>query len=248
MLAALSGTIMFAAIGIVANYLGARQGVAFGIALFAFGLFLGIYAWSRGDITKIDEAENEKLKQRLESVIKEIVNLMKKLGQNSNTGHFLQDKAENYLIQRWLDVAKISLDDPNKYFSDCNCLPAEDDLVKNCYILLYAEDWINNSKTLDYLFRNARTFFLGGIQHMCETTGIPTDIKITPTSITAQNEKLFGSKSFKFLFKYYTLEEALARNGVEVLDPTNIVMRVKKSLKDVKDYLVNRGLLKEEAI
>jgi hypothetical protein len=210
-----------------------------------------IYKKHREEIADLQrklDAERENLKQRLEPVIKEIDNLMRVLSRDRATRHFLQDKAENYLIQKWLDEAKISFDNQNKYFSDCNCLPAEVDVVRNCYILLYAEDWIDNSKTLDYLFRNARTFFLGGMQRMCAATDTSADIKITPAIITIHNENLYGSTPFEFHFKYYSLDDALARNDEEILNPTDIVRRVEKSLRYVKDYLIAKELLKEETI
>jgi len=100
--ATLSGGLMLAAIGIIANYLSLNYGVPFGIVLFVFGLLCGIYAWIRGDIITIDEMENEKLKQRLEHILEEFITIKQNL-KSDIAKSTISDMASRYIIQRWLD-------------------------------------------------------------------------------------------------------------------------------------------------
>jgi len=226
---------MLAAIGIIANYLSLNYGVPFGIVLFVFGLLCGIYAWIRGDIITIDEMENEKLKQRLEHILEEFITIKQNL-KSDIAKSTISDMASRYIIQRWLDEAKISQDSQIAYFSDYIYYDGEFDLVRDCYVLLYIEDWISDTH-LDLFYRNTRDFFKGGIEEMCKATNVKTDVKVTTSAITVNNEKLFGSKSFEYFFRYYSLEDALAKVGEGRLDPTDIVKRTQKALLSVKEYL-----------
>ena len=197
-------------------------------------------------LDKQRDAEREKLKQRLAPVIKEIVKLKKDLSYSNASLYLIPDTATRYLIQRWLDDANISQDKQNEHFFHYICFPGEYTLARDCYVLLYVEDWISDTH-LDWFYRDARTFFLGCIQQMGRASGVKTDIKITTSAITVGNEKLFGSKPFEFFFRYYSLEDCLAKNNEEMLDPTDIVVRVKKAVSDTKDYFKREGFLKDNS-
>ncbi len=161
------------------------------------------------------DIKNEKLKQRLEPIIEEIVKLIRNLHYTYFL-HSLPTKASHYLIQKWLDDAKISKNDQSKYFSHCICLPTEFSLARDCYVLLNLEDTIGDSRISDFL-SDAQAYFKNGIEEMRKATGV--------------------SISSEFSFKRYSLEEALAKNDEEILDPTDIVVRVKKALMNVNDYV-----------
>jgi hypothetical protein len=223
----------------------------FGVLLFTLLIVAPyqIYKKQQEEIEKLQRERNvgiEKLKQRLASTAKEIKNLMDILSHERATMPFLQDNATIFLIQRWLDSAKISLDYQNKYFGRYTCLPTEVSLVRDCYVLILVEDWINNSKAYGIFLKTTCSFFKGCIEQMERDTGIPISIKITPSAIIVHNKKLFGSKPFEF--RPCLLEDALARNAEEKPDHADIVIRVKNALSDTKKYLKTKELLKEETI
>jgi hypothetical protein len=182
----------------------------------------------------------EKLKQRLVPIVTEINDLIQDIESNAIAISILADMSALYLAQKWLNDAGISQVIQSMYFRRyCSCFPLRFVLARDCYVLLYIEDWIKGKRISNPL-RDAKKRINASLQKMESETGIPITIKAVPSVMDVHNEKLVVEKRAEILFKEYSLEEALANSNDEVLDPTDIVERTKESLKNVKNYLKDK--------